>query len=999
MDLNKGRISSLQAQLNFKQLALHIKKDSTQKIQFLQANLAWKPDDKGWKLQADKIRLHLGGVPWPENQLSLQFDKEQHSYHLFVKTLILDSLSSLQIDWPPYLQKLLQLNPQGVLSNSQISVKENQPNYILTRFDHLGWTTEDKGMQVGNLTGVLNWQPQEGRLELDSEEAQISITGYPSQNISLLNGAFDWKELNNGLKISIERFVLSQPDLTLSAEGVLDQVTKDSLGLMRLNMDFSGNNIQQWIPLIPSQYLKPKLNFWLKNDLKRIAKASGKIRVNGLAKDFPFDENTGEFSIVGHALGGELTISPKWQLISDVEGYIRFNKRNLDIDIVHANFHGVPVKQMNLRIDDIGKQHENLLIHGIVQAPAEKIQSYLMASPMQNRLWVLKSLKVKDMVSLDLGLEIPLHKENHPLLAQGDLKFNNNTILFHNSMGDFKLEEVTGPMHFNEKGVADGSLTASLMGHPFDIKMQSVSQPNPYTSMRMDGECTVDALKNHFNFPILSRFKGRFLIQSELKLKQGLKEFTTMTLKSDLQGLAIQLPAPLGKTLEDKIPLEVNLDFKKGIRVRANYDDHLSADVLFQEDAGKYKMRSGQMRLGSAQAFDQNLPGLAIVGALDDFDLKAWSEVVSKFSNETNSMDFMKHVRIIHVSLAKLTFLKQEFDHISIKAKLLPDKSWSFGVQQKNVSGDLVYQPSTHFLSGYINHLHLEPIEGQKPFAQSLHPQQIPHLNVRVDDLSVGSKNIGNLTLKSKSSPTQWRIQYCHIESPFYQLNLEGDWVQKGKTNKTNLQLNLHIKNLAKSMERWNIIPAVDASIGEMEFRGGWNDSLMNFSLAKLNGSMDLRLKNGVITHLSPETEEKLGLGKLLSILSLQTIPRRLKLDFSDLSQKGFSFDVFQGHFDIHKGIMSTQDSNLEGPVAAASMKGSLDLVKRLYDLNLQITPHITASLPIVATIAGGPVAGVAMWIANKMIINQGMQKISGYSYKISGPWNQPVVQQLKIIQ
>jgi uncharacterized protein YhdP len=135
-----------------------------------------------------------------------------------------------------------------------------------------------------------------------------------------------------------------------------------------------------------------------------------------------------------------------------------------------------------------------------------------------------------------------------------------------------------------------------------------------------------------------------------------------------------------------------------------------------------------------------------------------------------------------------------------------------------------------------------------------------------------------------------------------------------------------------------------------------------------------------------------------LSILSLQTIPRRLKLDFSDLSHQGYSFDIFKGNFVIKKGIMSTQDSYLDGPVAYASMKGDLDLVRRMYDLNLSISPHITASLPVVATIAGGPIAGLAAWVANK-IINQSMQKISAYSYKISGPWKEPIVQQLTIVK
>lgn len=137
-------------------------------------------------------------------------------------------------------------------------------------------------------------------------------------------------------------------------------------------------------------------------------------------------------------------------------------------------------------------------------------------------------------------------------------------------------------------------------------------------------------------------------------------------------------------------------------------------------------------------------------------------------------------------------------------------------------------------------------------------------------------------------------------------------------------------------------------------------------------------------------------MGKLLSILSLQTIPRRLKLDFSDLAQKGYSFDIFKGSFQIHQGVMNTDDSYIDGPVAFGRMSGDLDLINHLYDLDLRIFPYITASLPLVATIVGSPIAGAAVWAVSSLA-SKGMQKISGYTYKISGPWMSPVVQQTSI--
>ncbi len=1006
MDLNQGAVSLVQAQVKFKRLAWRILNNkNNQIIQNFYANLSWKPDDEGWQFSADHIKLRTGGINWPENQLLVKFNKIQQSYQLFVKSIIIESLLAQTINWPSSIQNVLEIKPHGILTNTQLLIKENQPSYILTRFDQLGWNgkVQDNIPYVDNLSGVLNWQAEEGRLELDAENASIAVKGYPKQNLAILNGSLDWKELSDGLRVSIERFVLSQPELTLSVQGAIDQVTRNSLGHIRLFTEFSAKNLQQWMPFLPKKHMKAKLYYWLNNDVKKIAEASGRMVINGFARDFPFDNNNGEFSITSHASGGALLITSKWQLIKDIEAYIRVKNRNLDIDIVNADFQGALVKQMNLRIDDIGNDKENLLIHGIVNAPAQKMMNFILVSPLSEKLNALKMLSMKGLLLLNLRLEIPLYPENDDNLAKGDLTFKNNTIRVKHQLSEFLLEDVSGDLSFNEHGVTHSVLTANALDYPLNIKIQSVNSPKPATVISVDGECSVESLKNRFKLPVLSLLKGMFFINAILKLSDNPDDWDNMNLKSSLKGLAINLPAPLSKARNDSVPLEVNLDFgaTKALRLRANYDSRLSADIMFQDKKGVFELQSGEVRLGSAQALNQNKPGLALVGVLDGFNLQEWKKVLDRFSTEQTNSSFMQKLRVINIKLRQLTFLKQQFNRLAIKAKILPNKDWSFNLEQKKISADLTYNQPTNTLSGFVKYLHLDKIhhiDEMSETSSAANPGQIPNLNLRIDNLSIGEIQVGNVTLKSHSTPQEWLINYCRIDSPVYQFNVEGDWTQKDKNNQTKMRLKLHLKDLAKSLERWHITPAVDAGKGDMEFRGGWNGSLYDFSLASLNGEMYLQLKNGRITHLSPETEEKLGLGKLLSILSLQTIPRRLKLDFSDLSHQGYSFDIFKGNFVIKKGIMSTQDSYLDGPVAYASMKGDLDLVRRMYDLNLSISPHITASLPVVATIAGGPIAGLAAWVANK-IINQSMQKISAYSYKISGPWKEPIVQQLTIVK
>lgn len=1035
MDIHQGSLTSAQAQIKLERLAWRLSNNQQgQLIQSFFANLSWKPDNEGWQLHGDQIQLRVGGLSWPENQILVKYTSSQESYRVFVKTIIVESVLSNAINWPKKIHALLQMKPQGVLQDTQILIKarenrfiippvpavftantknpgiqtqddgpaylqKNEIAYVLTRFEQLSWNRFKNIPAVKNLSGVINWQPEEGRLELDSENTVITVPHYPEQKLTLLNGSFDWKELSDGLRISMERFVVSKPELTLSAQGVVDQVTKHSLGTIRLGAEFAGKNIQQWTVFLPKEKLKPKLYIWLTEDLKRIEEMSGTITLNGAAKDFPFDDNNGEFSIVSHASGGELYINPKWNVIKDLEGTIQLKNRNLNIDLVHADFQGVITRQMNVRIDDIGKDKENMIINGSVHAPVQKMVNYVMASPLKTKLEPLHQLSIQGSAGLNLTIEVPLYPENDKVLAKGDLTFDNNSIKVKHKLVNFTLEEVSGQLFFNEDGVSDSSLTAIALDHPVTIKIKSVKTPKPATTIAVDGNWSVPSLKNQFNLPLFSFLKGSFPITAVFSLANNSNVADTLSFQSSLEGLEVNLPSPLTKKRQDKAPLDVKLDLNsdKSIRIKSNYDNRISLDFFFKTGNKGFDFDSGQLRLGDANAINQKLPGLAVVGSLKGFDLTQWNKLARKFSSPETNVVLMNKLSTINVIFDKLSFMKQQFDALVLKAKLMPNKNWVFTLSQKNIKANLVYRAAANEFSGQIDHLHLEKIDtaGMNSSSQ-LHPEQIPNLNLRIDNFSVGKVEIGNLILKSTSAPNRWALNYCRIDSPVYHFDINGEWVQKKNVNKTNAQVKLEISDLSKMLKRWNLHPAVNAKKGSVEFKGGWDKSVDQFSIASLNGALFIQLKNGRITHLSPETEEKLGLGKLLSILSLQTIPRRLQLDFSDLSHQGYSFDVFQGNFSIHKGIMNTQDSYMDGPVAYASMKGDLDLVKRIYDLNLEISPHITASLPIVATIAGGPVAGVAAWVATK-IINQGMQKISAYSYKISGPWNQPVVQQLNI--
>jgi len=57
----------------------------------------------------------------------------------------------------------------------------------------------------------------------------------------------------------------------------------------------------------------------------------------------------------------------------------------------------------------------------------------------------------------------------------------------------------------------------------------------------------------------------------------------------------------------------------------------------------------------------------------------------------------------------------------------------------------------------------------------------------------------------------------------------------------------------------------------------------------------------------------------------------------------------------------------------------------------LSISPHVTSSLPVVATLAGGPLAGAVTWVADKLV-SKAVTNVTTVNYKVSGPWSHPQV-------
>lgn len=1005
LKFQSGHLIQAQSALKLNQLHWNQRgSDRLHQLEHFSANMAWHPTASGWQWTGDHVFIVTKDKTWPENSFALDYQLEAQQYRLFIQELNIDQTLLSLIDWPDNASVLLKLNPKGHLKDTQIGWNQGQLNYFLSRFENVSWQTVDNIPQVKNLSGALYWEPTEGRLELDSANTELFLPSKKPLKFQTINTALDWKQLNDTWKLSLDRLIIEHPHLILSSRGSLDHHSAQNPGDIQLSTEFSAKEAEFWLPYIPEFDNKPRLTQWLKQDISRIGAVNGRLLLSGNLNDFPFDTSIGEFSVTAALEDTTLYFRRDWPKVRNVDAYLTVNKRTLNTDILNGDLYPhLPIEKLNIQVSELGLGHETLLVHGIVNAPANRMLSYVFVSPLQNRLQKLKVLSVEDNLDLDVALAIPLYPENDNILVRGSVLFNDNNAQVNLDLSPLPLQHIMGTLFFDENGVSESQLQATFLDELIRLQVQSVPGKKATTQIQFTGDFAIGLLKKQWNSPIFEFIRGRLPLSGVISLVEVPNAWDTLIINSTMQGVEVNLPAPLNKSLDEFAPLSVKADFNfdKGIHLKTHWaENRLHSDFWFSGKNKNFQSTRGYICIG-CESYSLPNSGTVLAGEFKTIDWTAWNNTfntLNKLKPKTSNLNWLNQLKL---NVESVEVLGQNYHQLQLSAQR-NSGAWSILVkQQQKAIADLHYQTSTNTLTGHINQFVFVTTDEKHKAPDrttSINPNQIPQLSLTIDQLFWNKMSLGKLFVKGGSHENVWQLEEGQLTAPSYTLKLTGAWFKQDMTNKTNVDAVLEVNNLTELLQLWDVPPVVEAERGTLQLKGGWLGDFRAFSLSRLSGTVNIEFKNGRITHLDPATEEKLGLGKLLSILSLQTIPRRLKLDFSDLANDGYSFDQFEGQFVMKDGVMSTDESTINGPVALAKMKGQLDLDKRLYDLDLHVTPHITASLPVVATIAGGPIAGIATWAASK-ILNSGVDKVSGYTYTITGPWLEPVVQQVHIFR
>lgn len=469
--------------------------------------------------------------------------------------------------------------------------------------------------------------------------------------------------------------------------------------------------------------------------------------------------------------------------------------------------------------------------------------------------------------------------------------------------------------------------------------------------------------------------------RANLQLAQN-RSLSAADFYSNLQGVAIAIPKLYSKKAKDHAALTLSWQKQSATQGLLNvaYAHKAKARIMMT-------MKQHKIAVSGDVAWLRDLPSTTMHPGIDIYmnvsrltlhTIKQWLAV------DFGAGQAMTDLDKLYLNIDQLSLFGYPLNQVA--ANIADDSGvWTARLQGNRIQGDVYFTPAQHLLATNLNRLFLFDQQSQHD-SSMLSFSSLPSLNLHVAKLYWQGKSLQKFELQAKPQSNRlmlndWRFNYLGCG-----LNMHGAW-QIGKQAKSNLIGGMACQDFGYFFRHMHWFPNMTGGQGEATFALLWPGNLSDIDSDALQADIKLNITNGSIVHLSASQRSQLGLGKLLNLFSLSAIPQHL----SNLQGNGYDFDQLTGEIRLVKQIATiVKPLQFFGSVADIKLTGKLLLKRRYYDLYAELLPHVTGSLPLIATVAGGPVAGLATFLVDQLI-SPGVSHAVEKRYHIHGTWQRTV--------
>ncbi|MDW2372349.1 AsmA-like C-terminal region-containing protein, partial [Vibrio sp. 1078-1] len=154
-----------------------------------------------------------------------------------------------------------------------------------------------------------------------------------------------------------------------------------------------------------------------------------------------------------------------------------------------------------------------------------------------------------------------------------------------------------------------------------------------------------------------------------------------------------------------------------------------------------------------------------------------------------------------------------------------------------------------------------------------------------------------------------------------------------------------------------------------------------------LQGNVSTEFGKGVVSEVS-------GAARLLGLFSLDSIIRKMQLDFTDVFDKGMAFNSITGTGKIQDGVFITNDIVMDALAGEMQIRGIANMTSRMVDAEVKFTPDITSGLPMLTAFAVAPQTALYV-LAISTVISPVVEVFTQVNYEVKGPLDSPTVKEI----
>ncbi|SMG42663.1 YhdP family protein [Paraburkholderia susongensis] len=917
---------------------------------------------------------------------------------------------------------------------------------------------------IENLWGNVDANEKGGHALLDTSNVAITLPGVfddPRLKLDRLHGRADWTmgtkaagDTHPAFSIKLADFAVSNADVAATATANYSN-PGHGRGSLDLKADFERAQVTRIARYLPTS-ISEKLRIYLGHGLQAGVSRGGTIEVHGDLTKFPYsrDPDAGLFHIVAPFTGGKFDPTPYpprnmrngtpnvWPPLDGIDGVFELKQNVLRFDIDRGRYRRVALTGVNGRIDDLGTKSSNLVIQGNGRGPLADMLDYVNGSSLGIMArHQTEKIRADGSASLALKLTIPRTPKPH-IGVEGALGFLNNRLSVDNVP---PLSQLNGRVRFTEHTAQVERLSGQFLGG--DMHANGGLRQNGTYALALNGHIAVDAARGlNLHGPaaqVFTRMSGSAPYALNVSGAKG--RLPEVSANSDLTGLALDFPAPFNKPLGTPMPLHfaVNPSTAPG---EAGLE---RADLTFGPVAAAYLLRYQPkvqpntpptvVRGAIGVNRPADLPSEGVVAAVDvkEFDADAWRALATQLRNNGNASaptasanagtaaaapaaasaatppaapnpaltQFLPSRFALHIDT--LTLLKRHWDNVIVGASHT-DRTWQANIASSQVSGHVSWLPgvtrdSPGSLQARFARLVIPSVADKDLLgpAMSAPAQNMPSVDLVVDELIVHDRNIGRLAVNAhnfeENGVPVWQLDKFDVTNPAATLSATGNWrtstefgnsADETKPRRAMFDFKLDVKDAGALLERFGLPKTLKGGSGSLAGEAMWQGGPATIDYSTLNGKLALDLRHGQILKVDP------GVATLLGVLSLQSLARIATLDFRDVIGEGLPFSSVTGTAQIHNGIARTDDFRMVTAPARAEMAGSVDIAQKTQDLHLHVVPTVSAGAGVIAATIVNPLFGLGALVAD-IALSHSVSHVFARDYAISGSWAKPHVERV----